>query len=261
MIDAGTVAAYLTLDTTDFADNIAVAGQTLTAFRQEQSDGFRGLSGLVGGLGRTLLEKWEGAVGSLGNSAALGRLPARLRERGAAAMNGLTGGLLSRREAAAGALKSTVEFMRGAAGGVSFVPIGQQVVSGILAGMNGRRASLMTAARSLATGVSSVIRAALKIQSPSRVMMEIGEMTAKGMALGLNSGAVQVFDTASLMSKETAEVLAGVAPPVMAGGGSGFTMERDRLERLIDAVERLAAASPTVEIDGRPFGRLVREYV
>lgn len=120
----------------------------------------------------------------------------------------------------------------------------------------------MTAAKNLAAGISSVIRGALQIHSPSRVMMEIGEMTAKGLEIGLGRGAENVYRAASAVSRETAETLAGVSSAQnYSFGADGGWKSGDRLDRLLDAVERLADAQTTVEIDGRPFGRLVREYV
>ena len=92
--------------------------------------------------------------------------------------------------------------------------------------------------------------------------MEIGEFTAQGMELGLRRGAEGLYETASMVSRDTAEVLAGVS----FRGGSTYETYRwqqndDRMGGLIDAIEKLAASQSTVEIDGRPFGRLVREYV
>ena len=46
-----------------------------------------------------------------------------------------------------------------------------------------------------------------------------------------------------------------------AGGDAiTFTMRYYNLE-FPEAVEKLADSQPTVEIDGRPFGRLVREFI
>lgn len=175
-------------------------------------------------------------------------------------MNGVMTGLGNRKGAALTTIGSIMTSVKDRAGSVSFVPIGQNIISGMINGLNSGRASLMTTAQNIASNVSSVIKSALKINSPSRVMMEIGKFTAQGMELGLMKGAESLYDTASAISEETAEALAGittsrlnVSVPVNDYG--------DKLDKLIDEVRRLADSQPTMEIDGRPFGRLVREYV
>ena len=182
-----------------------------------------------------------------------------LQMRGQWAIGGLMRGMESLRGEAAGTAKSIVNGMLTAAGAVNFSPVGSSIVGGILSGLNARKGSLLAAAENIAAGISGRIRAALKINSPSRVMMEIGEFTAAGMELGLMKGSQSLYDTASAISRDTAEALSGISAarmevPVSSGSA-------DRMERLLDAVERLADTQTTVEIDGRPFGRLVREYV
>ena len=185
-----------------------------------------------------------------------------LQVRGHIAISGLMRGMESMRGAAAGTARSIMNGMLTAAGSVDFKPVGSNIVGGILSGLNARKNSLLATAGSIANSISTKIRAALQINSPSRVMMEIGEFTAAGMELGLMKGSQSLYETASAISRDTAEALSGITPDVHAelSGGAGHSVE-DKLDRLLDAVERLADARPTMEIDGRPFGRLVREYV
>lgn len=366
MINAGTVAAYLTLDTSDFVKGIAAAGQKLTEFKKEQSNGFDSLSAMIGGLGSQILKKVNEMVNSIGSASAFGSLPdklkskgslaaqglmngllslravtlnqfngmigavsgssvlaglpsylknkgaaatqglmngltswraatlrnfnaiisavsgsavlaglpSHLKSKGSAAIQGLIGGMTSRSGSVSSSVRSMVNAAKSAAGNISFTSVGTNMINGMIAGLNNRKSSLMAKARSIASSVSSVIKSALKINSPSRVMMEIGEFTTQGMELGLTKGAARLYDTAAFISNETAAALSGVsaaawdstAPSGAVGGSAAYELYRaldsgDRLERLIDAVERLAASQSTVEIDGRPFGRLVREYV
>lgn len=327
MIDAGTVAAYLTLDTADFVKGIASAGQMLTQFRNEQSDGLNGVDAMLSGLGSLILEKlggivsslqsssalgalpdilaskaasaaqgfmagisglpnaiiglgssvlgnFNGVVGSLAGSAVLGNLPSIMRSKGTLTMQGLISGIVNQGGAASSSMRSIMTAVRSSASSVSFTSVGKNIIGGVMSGMNSRRASLMAVASTIASGISGVMRSALKINSPSRVMMEIGEFTAAGMELGLANGADRLYDTASHISHETVEALSGMTYTgsgglntlSASGGGSAYDLLRisgggDRLSRLIDAVERLAASQSTVEIDGRSFGRLVREYV
>ena len=68
----------------------------------------------------------------------------------------------------------------------------------------------------------------------------------------------------SAISLETAEVLGNITSQSMhytSVDSMNYGSRLDRLDKILDAVERLADAQTTMEIDGRPFGRLVREYV
>ena len=162
------------------------------------------------------------------------------------------------------ALKSVTGLMKSmvtAAGSVSFTGIGGNVVSGILSGLNDKAPSLMNRARSLATGIAGVIGGALRINSPSKVMIPMGQAVAEGMEVGLMQGAGSLYETASAISLETAETLGSISTRGMNLSGVHSTNYGDRLDRLLDAVEKLADSQTTMEIDGRPFGRLVREYV
>lgn len=262
MINAGTVTAYLTLDTAGFDAGILAAGEALTRFRNEQTDGIAGVGAMLGGLGTLLLSGLEKLVDSIGSSPALAALPSVLFGKGALAIDGLIGGVMSRQGVMLGAAQTLMNTTKNAVGSVSFTPVGYNIVTGIMAGMNARRGTLFAAAQSMASGVSDVIRAALKIHSPSQVMMEIGAFTAKGMELGLMGGAEGVYDAALSMSRETAELLAGAS----AAGGTSYDAYRaagngEKWERLLETLEKLVYARSTVEIDGRPFGRLVKEYV
>ena len=85
-----------------------------------------------------------------------------------------------------------------------------------------------------------------------------GRFTAEGMEAGLKQGAKGLYETASAISDETAEALSGISSHRVSLSGAHSTNYGDRLDRLLDAVERLADSQTTMEIDGRPFGRLVR---
>ncbi len=183
-----------------------------------------------------------------------------LQMRGQWAIEGMMRGMESLRGEAAGTVKSIVSGMLTAAGTVNFSPVGSNIIGGILSGLNARKGSLLAAAETIAAGISGRIRAALKISSPSRVMMEIGEFTAAGMELGLMKGSQSLYDTASAISRDTAEALSGISQVGYTDfSGNAGQSGGDKLDRLLEAVERLADSRPTMEIDGRPFGRLVRE--
>src|SRR5699024_11703913 len=62
---------------------------------------------------------------------------------------------------------------------------GRNAMIGLQNGMNSRRGSVMSTARGIANSVSSTMRRALKIKSPSRITMAIGEFVGQGLAKGL----------------------------------------------------------------------------
>lgn len=59
-------------------------------------------------------------------------------------------------------------------------------MQGLTSGIQSGAASAIAAAQSVANQISSTISSALKINSPSRVMMEIGGFVTEGLAIGLN---------------------------------------------------------------------------
>lgn len=184
---------------------------------------------------------------------------------GGFAMEGLENGMESRRGSAVSLMGSIVNGIKTAASAVSFVSVGEHIIGGMLSGINARKQSLLDTAGGIASRISTTFKSALKIQSPSRVMMEIGRYTTEGMELGLAQGSEGLYQTASMIASDTADALAGLSSAshlsqdygaAAVGGDTG-----SKLDRLLEAVEKLADAQTAVEIDGRPFGRLVREYV
>ena len=184
-----------------------------------------------------------------------------MMEKGRYTIEGMIQGMASKKGSATSSINGIMQSMVTAAGSVSFTGIGGNVVSGILSGLNDKAPSLMNRARSLATGIAGVIGGALRINSPSKVMIPMGQAVAEGMEVGLLNGAGSLYETASAISLETAEALGGISSRGLNYASVHSMNYGDRLDRLLDAVERLADSQTTMEIDGRPFGRLVREYV
>ena len=178
---------------------------------------------------------------------------------GAGAAASLRKGLESGRASLNSAMRSVMQGMLSAAGSVNFTGIGGNIVGGIIRGINSKKPSLITTASNLAAGAAAAARRALGINSPSRVMMEVGKFTAEGMELGLKQGSRGIYRTASAISDEAAAALGSISTRGLNLSGVHSTNYGDRLDRLLDAVEKLADSRTTMEIDGRPFGRLVRE--
>src|SRR5690625_5073553 len=84
-----------------------------------------------------------------------------------------------------------------------FYSAGVQAMAGLRNGLNAGSGGVMATARSIANRVASTVRAALRVQSPSRVLMEIGKWTSVGLADGIEDYAYLV-DKASDMLAESA---------------------------------------------------------
>lgn len=78
---------------------------------------------------------------------------------------------------------------------------GVYAMSGLRSGLNAGAGSVYASARSIANRVANTIRAALKVKSPSRVMMDIGKWVALGMANGISRYTSNVEKSANLMAE------------------------------------------------------------
>lgn len=184
-----------------------------------------------------------------------------MREKGVYTIQGFIQGMESQSGTALSSIGSIMNSIKTVAGSISFVSIGENAISGIMSGLNSKKQSLLSTAKSIASSVSSTIKSALKINSPSRVMAEIGEFTTAGMELGLLNGKESLYNTASIIAADTAEALSGITNTRISYQQYPAYDYGDKLDRLIDVVERLADSEPYLEINGRAFGRMVREYV
>ena len=136
------------------------------------------------------------------------------------------------------------------------------VGSGMLSGLSSRASAVIEKARSIANSVSAVIRSALKINSPSKVTRELGYQTGRGFELGLEDSRRELEGRARELS--STGIAAGSLLPVSSGNIQSKTnaaME-SRVEQQLDRIiRRLEEEEQVLKLDGRTFGRLVREYV
>lgn len=88
----------------------------------------------------------------------------------------------------------------------SLYTIGSNVISGLINGINSMASRLWTTASNIASGVTSRIRSVLKINSPSRVMMELGGFTVEGFQLGMQNMLPQVRSTINDISAEVQKI-------------------------------------------------------
>jgi len=69
--------------------------------------------------------------------------------------------------------------------GDDMIGFGKNIVEGLINGIKSKISGLINTAKSIADTVTSTIRGALDIHSPSRIMMEVGAFAGAGFSLGL----------------------------------------------------------------------------
>lgn len=134
--------------------------------------------------------------------------------------------------------------------------------------------SILAVARNIASQVTATIKSALQIASPSKVMRKLGAYTGEGLALGISDMAPQVEKSSRMLAlaaqagaEARLEYSSGIptvnsvfAQNVFASGTSSqpdMSSISSRLDRLIDL---LADSEQIMRVDGRTFGKLIREY-
>lgn len=74
--------------------------------------------------------------------------------------------------------------------------LGKNAIEGLMAGMSSMTGPLAEEAKKLALSISKTIKDSLKIKSPSRVTMGLGEYVGEGLIVGLTNKAKSVADSA-----------------------------------------------------------------
>ncbi|MER6367453.1 hypothetical protein ABT255_03570 [Streptomyces mirabilis] len=124
---------------------------------------------------------------------------------------------------------------------------GKQAGAGFLAGLKDQRKSIEKLMLDIAKGMQAAIRTALRINSPSRVMMRIGDMTGAGLQIGLVKRIAALYAAARSAARAMVRGLssqmsgmADVAPDL--GGGSVVPLTRS--QRLRQAAASTTPGSP-----------------
>lgn len=96
---------------------------------------------------------------------------------------------------------------------MSLKTIGKNAGQGLLNGLASMESSLIAKARSIANAVATEMRSALQIKSPSRVMMEIGEYTGMGLAIGMEESIAGINRGARMMANAAVPDVGSVRVP------------------------------------------------
>lgn len=301
MINAGTVAAYLTLDTSSFDSGISSALMSISGFNagaqliKNAADSIKSvMSGVGNFIKDSFLSSMSAAQLSVGNGVgaiitSITRLPfsaASVVNGFISSWNGISASVLSSKVSIGAACNGIVGSAVSALGRLpaSAKSIMIQTGQGMVSGLSSMKNSILAAAQSIANAVASKMRSALGIHSPSRVMMEIGRFTVEGMAVGMNDNIDMIKREAENAAKSAADGLSNISyasymPKSISNkidstdrygfdaevNNSGYRSNYSELGAIADKLDkciRLLSQNDTLlEIDGRSFGRLVREYV
>lgn len=110
-------------------------------------------------------------------------------------------------------------------GKVNWSSIGKDIVSGLLKGLASTASSVYRKAAEIANTVKSKIESALRIASPSKVMIELGKFTGEGLVVGMDKTIRAITQKAQAMADAALpEIRPASVPPLaasVAGGAAG----------------------------------------
>ncbi|WP_420285528.1 phage tail tape measure protein [Enterococcus cecorum] len=104
---------------------------------------------------------------------------------------------------------------------------GSYAMAGLTAGLASGAGGAIAQARSIANQIASTIQGALKIHSPSRVMMEIGDFVGQGLAKGIEGTKRMVQLSSSKLADQVKPKSLGGEGPDFDSNGLGYAMTLD----------------------------------
>jgi len=129
-------------------------------------------------------------------------------------------GLINGIGAMAGGLWNTIAWVSGhigrffAGAGGWLWGVGVAIIQGLLGGMSAMAGAVFNKAQEIANGITSRIRSALSVRSPSRVMMGIGGNVAEGLVIGIQKGMSSVENISANMANAVIQPVANAPAPV-----------------------------------------------
>jgi len=180
---------------------VSVAGTGIKAVIAAIKTVFSALGSAGGSLKGLLSAAWSGiksAVSAAGSGiksvvsavksvfTSLGSAGSSLKSVLSSAWSGITSAVSS----AKGTISSVVSSIKSkfkSLGDINLLSIGKHIISGLIQGINSMVSEVGNAISRIANKVTSGIRKALKIHSPSRVTAELGMYTGKGFVNGIES--------------------------------------------------------------------------
>lgn len=106
--------------------------------------------------------------------------------------------------------------------GINLYSIGRDIINGLLRGISAMASSVFKKAQEIADGITSRIKKALRIASPSKVMIELGEFTGEGLEVGMDKSVRGILKQAqALANAAIPEINPTTFQPVAISAASG----------------------------------------
>lgn len=83
---------------------------------------------------------------------------------------------------------------------INLFETGKNIIRGLINGIKSMGSAVMSQAKAIANGITNTIKGALRIKSPSRVMMKLGGFTSEGLAKGMTDELRRVQSAASQLA-------------------------------------------------------------
>ena len=200
------------------------ASQFLSAGKQWVSSLASGVRGAVGTVTGAISSLVSSAVGKARSAA--GQFMSAARTWASQLAAGVRSGAGQAASAVRSCVSSAVSAARGAAG--QFVSAGRSMIQGLISGIKSAAASVASAARSVVQGAINAAKSALKINSPSKVFIEIGKFTGEGFVVGMDRTAGAVANSAASLAD------------------SAISNVRNSISKIANAVSDNIDAQPTI---------------
>ncbi|WCZ54912.1 tape measure protein [Latilactobacillus phage TMW 1.706 P2] len=243
----------------------AMVSGIVSNFVSSVSGLFRAMAGLVVGIWNGLKAMVVGIAQGIASGAI-------------SAWNGMVSGV----RGIISSVRSTFNSLRD----INLFSIGKHIVQGLVNGIGGMIGNVRDKISELASTVTSGIRKALKIHSPSRVMAELGMYTG----MGFSNGIEEMIPTAEKMSKKLAEAamikktfgvnseFAGITAESATGIGRGVTptnsvvnnysnvatttvqTAKESNNKVLEALNKIANNRPVAVVDGSSFAPAYEQY-
>ncbi|HZK00251.1 MAG TPA: hypothetical protein VFC79_09595, partial [Tissierellaceae bacterium] len=156
-------------------------------------------------------------------------------------------------------MSSMISIMRGASSQARAA--GANVGAGFRSGLASQTGSIVGTARGIANRVTSTIKSALSIHSPSRVMEDLGSDTGEGYVIGLGNWIRKAYNMANSLANAvtsndyTMNAALATSASIESSGVSS------RLDNLSEEVRNVEAQAPIFEIRNEIVGDKIVTYV
>lgn len=139
-----------------------------------------------------------------------------------------------------------------AVNGGGFYSVGTAIANGVASGIRNGSGTIIAAARAAALAAYNAAKRALDINSPSRLMAEIGENYSLGFAEGITGRMGDVMVSARSLSGMAAAETAGGMRTATEQRNAEFEIDYQRLgAEMADALERRGVGTAVMTLDGK----------